>query len=217
MSRGQEGAVVGTSKAQNSTYFNNAQNSYNNAQSDVGDFQKQLSDYKGQVANFSAKNPYVQGGEFQTATNQQTANTADAAARAAGQRLQGQALRTGNNSAGAIAATEEMERQGTRDLSADQARATQQRIQGEAGYNKEALGANQGVLEATAQPVQMEANLSGQQGNLAGGALSTEQKAGETPSWFDEFGNAFAQSYGNTSAAGTRGRTKLGRWAHLNS
>ena len=61
--------------------------------------------------------------------------------------------------------------------------ATQQRIQGEAGYNKEALGANQGVLEATAQPVQMEANLSGQQGNLAGGALSTEQKAGETPEW----------------------------------
>ena len=202
MSRGQEGAVVGTSKAQNSTYFNNAQNSYNSAQSDVGDFSKQLSDYKGQVANFSAKNPYVQGGEFDTASNRQIANTNDAAARSAGQALQGQALRTGQNSAGAVAATEAMEEQGARDTNAEQARATQQRVQGEAGYNKEALGANQGVLEATAQPEQMEANLSGQQGNLAGGALSTEQKAGETPSWFDEFGNAVAQGLGKGVTSG---------------
>lgn len=209
MSRGQEGAVVGTSKAQNSTYFNNAQNSYNNAQSDVGDFQKQLSDYKGQVANFSAKNPYVQGGEFDTASNRQIANTNDAAARSAGQALQGQALRTGQNSAGAVAATEAMEEQGARDTNAEQARATQQRVQGEAGYNKEALGADQSVLSASAEPVQMETQLAGQQGNLAGGALATEAKAAETPSWMDEFGNGLAQGTADIATGYAAKKMKL--------
>jgi hypothetical protein len=193
MSRAQEGAVVDTAKGQNKSYYNNAQNSYSNAQADVNNYENQLSDYKGKVAQFSAKNPYVQGGEFQTATNQQLANTADAGARSAGTMLQEQALRTGQNTAGAIGATEEMERQGTRDLGAAEAGATQKRIAGEAGYNAEALDANKGLLPATEVPAQLETTLSGQQGNLGEGTLGIQQKAGETPSWTDQFGDAAAK------------------------
>lgn len=182
MSRDQQTATYKTAKDQNQGYYNNAQNSYTNAQTDVGDFEKQLSDY-------AAKNPYKQGGEFQTRENQVLANTSDAAARSAGQTLQSQALRTGQNSAGAIAATEAMQQQNTRDLSAEQAAEEGKRIGNEADYNK-------GTLEATAQPVQMETQLAGQQAAAGEGTLNTQQRAAEQPSWLDQFGSAFGQTFG---------------------
>lgn len=203
MSRGQEGDTVSTANNQNKTYFNNAQNSYANAQTDINNYDKQLSDYKGQVAKFSASNPFTKGGEFQTDTNRIVANTADANARAAGTTLQGQALRTGQNTAGSIAATEAMERQGTRDVGSEEAGAEQSRVGQEAGYNKSALEANQGVLGATAAPVGMETTIAGQEGNLGEGALGIEQKAGETPSWGEDF-NAML----NKSAEAFAGRPK---------
>lgn len=187
MSRSQETQAFNTGQAQNQGYYSNSQNSYSQAQTDVGDYENQLAAYK-------AGNPYVQGGQFQTATNQQLANTNDAAARSAGAALQGQALRTGQNTAGSIAATENMQQQNTRNLGAEEADATQQRIAGQAGYN-------QNVLNATAVPEQMEASLSGQQANAAGGALGTEQKAGETPSWMDELGAGLAGSVGQLGSA----------------
>ena len=204
MSRAQEGDVVSAAKGQNKTYYNNAQNSYANAQADVGGYEQELADYKGKVAGFDAKNPYVQGGEFQKGTNQILADTSDASSRAAGQVLQSQALRTGNNSAGAIAATEEMERQGTRDLGADQARANQQRIQGEAGYDKEALGADQTVLGASAVPEQMEASLSHDQGALGEGTLGTEEKGAEMKSWTDQFGDELGAGLAKLATGGTK-------------
>lgn len=182
MSRSQEGAVVGEAKNQNAGYYSNAQNSYTNAQADVGDFSDQLAQYK-------ASNPYVNGGAFQTATNQQLANTADASARSAGATLQGQAERTGQNTAGSVAATEQMQEQNTRDLSSEEAAQTQKRIGAGAQYNE-------GVLSATAKPEEMEAQLSGQQAGVGEGTLNTQQKAGETPSWLDEFGNGVASGLG---------------------
>lgn len=184
MSRSQQSQTFDTAKGQNQGYYGNSQNSYSQAQTDMGDFEKQLGDY-------AAKNPYKQGGEFQTSTNQILANTADAGARSAGNMLQSQALRTGQNSAGAIAATEEMEQQGTRDLSGQEASANQKRIAGEADYNK-------GVLDASLQPAEFEAKLAGQQGQLGEGTLGVQQKAGETPSWMDEFGGAVAGSLGKS-------------------
>jgi hypothetical protein len=204
ISRSQEGDIVGEGRGQNKAYFNQAQNSYSNAQADVNNYENQLSDYKGQVAKFSAANPYTQGGEFQTATNQQLANTADAGARSAGTVLQGQALRTGQNTAGAIGATEEMERQGTRDLGAEEAAATQKRISGEAGYNAQALDANKGVLGATEVPAQLEAGLAGQQGGLANNIEGVAAGSAKTPSFADEFGDQFAKNLANLSTGGTR-------------
>lgn len=183
MSRDQQTATFKTAKEQNQGYFNNAQNSYANAQTDIGDFEKQLSDY-------AAKNPYKQGGEFQTNENRVTANTADAAARSAGNMLQSSALRTGQNSAGAIAATEAMQQQNTRDLSSEQAAEENKRIQGEAGYNK-------GALDASIEPAKFEAGLSGQQGQLGEGTLNTQEAAAKQPSWMDQFGDALGQSLGS--------------------
>jgi len=208
MSRSQESSVVDTAKGQNAGYYNNAQNSYSQAQTDVGNYEKQLADYAGDVSKFSASNPYVKGGEFQTSTNQQLSNTADAGARSAGEALQGQALRTGQNTAGSIAATEAMEQQGTRDLASEEAKATQQRIGSEAGYNKEALDANQSLVSDTAVPAQLETTLSGQQGSLAGGALSTEEQAAKQPSWMDEFGNTLASGLGNLAISGAQAGIK---------
>ena len=204
MSRAQEGAVVSSAKAQNAGYYNNAQNSYSNAQADVNNYEDQLSQYKGQVAKFQSQNPYTQGGEFQTDTNRVLANTSDAAARSAGEALQAQTARTGGNTAGDVAATEKMQQQNTRTLGGEEAGAEQNRIGAEAGYNKEGLSADQSLLPATAVPAQMESTLADQQGNLAAGALGTEQKAGETPSWWDEFGNAAAKGFGDLAAGGAK-------------
>lgn len=183
MSRSQQTETFDTAKGQNAGYYANSQNSYNQAQGDVGDYQDQL-------AKYSASNPYKQGGEYQTSTNQILANTSDAAARGAGNTLQSQALRTGQNSAGAVAATEAMQQQNTRNLSGEEAQANQERIGQEAGYNKSAL-------TAAEVPAQLEAGLSGQQGNLGEGTLGVQQKAGDTPSWMDEFGGALAKSLGS--------------------
>lgn len=187
MSRGQETTAFNTADTQNAGYYNGAQNSYANAQTDAGDYEKQLSSY-------SSQNPYNPGGAFQTATNQQLTNTSDAMARSVGNQLQEQALRTGQNTSGAVAATEQMEQANERQLSGQEASATQTRIGDQAGYNKS-------VLQASEVPEQMEAGLASSQAGAGNSALGTEVNAGKTPSWMDEFGDAFAQQLG-----GGRGR-----------
>lgn len=188
MSRGQEGSVIGTADDQNTGYYDQSQNSYSNAQTDASDYQKQLADY-------ASSNPYGAGGADQTATNQQLTNTSDALARSTGQALQSQALRTGGNTSGGVAATEQMEEANDRTLSGDEASATQDRIGKQAGYNQD-------VLNATAVPVSQQTALSGQQGQLAGQALSTAAGAAKTPSWLDTFGNAVANGLGKTLTQG---------------
>lgn len=201
MSRGQESSAGTTAQGQNATYYNNAQNSYANAQADVGDYEKQLGDYGASVAKFTSSNPYVEGGEYQTSQNKSLANTADATARAAGQTLQGQALRTGQNTAGDIAATEKMEQQNTRDLSADQAKANDQRISSEAGYNQQGVNMEGELTKAAEAPAQLESTLSGQQGSLGNQSLEDEINAyAKNPSFGDEFGGMFAQQLGKEAA-----------------
>ena len=175
MSRSQQNTTFNTSQSENQGYNANANSSYNAAQADEGNYESELGKY-------SSENPYGEGGEYQTATNQQLSNTADAQAQAAGQAIQSAAVRTGSNPAGAIAATEAMNEQNTRNLSSAEASATQQRIGDEAGYN-------QNILNASQQPASFEAELSGQQGQLAQGALGTQEQAAQTPSFMDELGN----------------------------
>jgi hypothetical protein len=189
MSRDQQNQTFKASQDQNQGYYSNAQNSYANAQKDVGNYENQLGKY-------ASGNPYVEGGQFQTDENKTTANTADALARSTGNMLQSQALRTGQNSAGGIAATEEMERQGGRDLSAEQSQLDAQRIGNQADYQGN-------VLKASAVPEQMESTLADQQGRLAQGDLNTQEEAAKTPSWIEDFsqglmnaGTAFAGGAG---------------------
>jgi hypothetical protein len=188
--RGAEDTANSTAAAQSTGYYDNSQNSYSQAQGAEGNFENQLGQYGTDVATFAGSNPYGQGGQDQTATNQQLSNTAGAAAASAGQNLQSQALRTGQNSNADIAATEQMQEQNTRNLGAQEASATQSRIGSQAGYNAQALSAQQGALNEYGQPVSAETSLSGQQGNLNQAALGNQIKAGETPSFEDELGSA---------------------------
>jgi hypothetical protein len=187
MSRGQENQVFNTATAQNATAAQNAQNSYNSAQTDIGNYQNQLSQY-------AAANPYGAGGALQTAQNQATANTADAASQAAGQQLQSQAVRTGQNAAGGIAASQATQQQNTRDLMAEQAKNNASRISQGADYGKS-------VLSASEVPATLEAGLTGQQLTAQNSAESDAQKAAETPSFGDELGNSLL-SLGSSFASG---------------
>jgi hypothetical protein len=189
MSRGQETEVNTTAGNQNATFNQNAQGSYNQAQGDIGNYQSQLS-------QFAAANPYGQGGAYQTAVNQSTANTADAASQAAAQQAQGAAVRTGQNASGGVAAGQAANEANTRNLMAQQAQNNASRISQGAAYNAEAL-------KASEVPATLEANLSGQQAGAGNTALGTQQKAAETPSLGEELmggvlsaGSAFAGGFG---------------------
>lgn len=190
MSRSQETTAFNTSSGQNAGYYSNAQNSYANANADIGDYEDQLSKY-------AASNPYGQGGQYQTTQNQILSNTSDAMAKSAGEALQSQALRTGGNTAGGVAATEQMEEQNNRDLSSNEAQANAQRIDKGAQYG-------QSVLNATEVPAQLEAGLASGQANAGNAALGEETKAGETPSWMDELGQGLIQGYQGAAAAAAK-------------
>ena len=180
MSRAQINQNYGTASDESKSYYNEAQNSYTNANNDAQDYKAQLSAYK-------AGNPYGEGGAFQTDTNKVVANTADAAARSAGSRLQDQALRTGQNTAGDVAATENMTQQGTRDISGEEAEANQERIGAGANYGKSVLGAT----EFPAQFAEGMASGMAGQGNTS---LGIAQK---DASWTDPAADAW-----NKAAAG---------------
>lgn len=187
MSRGQEGQVFDTATQQNATAATNAQNSYNQAQTGVQDYENQLS-------QFAAANPYGQGGQFQTSQNQALANTADAAAQAAGQTLQGAAARTGGNPSAAIAATEAMNQQNTRNLSSEEATQNANRIANQAGYNEK-------TLQASSLPATLETTLAGQQIGAEENQLKTGEEAANMPSFADTLGSSFVKGLG--TAAGT--------------
>lgn len=196
MSRGQEGQVFDTATQQSSTAANNAQQTYDKAQQGV-------QGYENQLAEFASQNPYKAGGEYQTSENKVLANTSDATAQAAGQTLQGAAVRTGGNPAAAIAATEAMNQQNTRDLSSAQGTADASRISNEAGYNDK-------VLQASSLPATLETSLSGQQLGAQDNSLGTAQKAGMMPSFGEDLFNGIEQA--GASFAGAYGKSLGGCW-----
>lgn len=175
MSRGQENQVVNEAQGQNATAAKNAQQSYDAAQTDVGNYQNQL-------AQYAAANPYTEGGQYQTAENQVLSNTADAAGQAAGQAMQSQAVRTGQNAGGAIAATEAAQQANERNLAGQEAQATANRINAGAQYG-------QSVLQGSEVPAQLEQGLTGQQLQSQDSTLNTQEGAAKTPSFLDELGS----------------------------
>jgi hypothetical protein len=64
--------------------------------------------------------------------------------------------------------------------------ANQERIGQEAGYNEKALGGYQAVPGMQGQVTGQQEGLAKDEGELAAGALGTEQKAGEMPSWLEQ-------------------------------
>jgi hypothetical protein len=182
MSRGQESSVISSASDQNKTNFGNAQSAFGNTQTDIGDYQKQL-------ASFVSANPYTKGGEYDQTINPQLANASDAGSNSLKGALQSQTMRTGMNSAANAATAAAGAQQNTRDLSSALAGAQQQRIQGEAGYNQQALG-------AAAEPISAESGLYGTATGGANSALSTQAGAAKTPGFWDTLGDSFAGALG---------------------
>lgn len=180
MSRGQQGQVFQTGQQQNKQAFGNEENSYNLAQTDIGNYEQQLGRY-------AAENPYTAGGEYQSQQKRVLANTADAMATGAGARLQALSARTGQNPAAAISATEAMQQANERALAGQEASAEEQRIQGEAGYNRD-------VLSATAAPVGMETSLARQQGEQSQASFGEEEQAAKTPSFLESLESQLASA-----------------------
>src|SRR6185437_1588112 len=104
------------------------------------------------LSKFASSNPYVQGGEFETATNKELADTANSTANAAKAHEQALAQRTGQNPQAAVAAGEAEQQAAQRTLADQEAKATEGRVGKEAGYNQQ-------VLSAEAEPFSMENSL----------------------------------------------------------
>lgn len=188
MSRGDQRDVQKEAKTQNTAEFENSQNSYKKAQTGINDYESEL-------ANYSASDPYQSGGEFETAEDQQIGNTADSTAASARNELQTQALRTGANSEGAIAASESVADQMERNSAAQRAAAEEARIGSE-----ESVKTN--VLQGKEDVPKLEAGLSGEQGGAANSALGVQANASATPGFWDTFGDSFAHAIGNTLGGG---------------
>lgn len=187
--------MVSQAQQQNATAAQNAQQSFNSAQGDIGNYEQQL-------AQFAAANPYGQGGQYQTAQNQVLSNTADAAGQAAGQALQSQAVRTGQNAGGVIAATEAMQQANERNLAGQEAKANADRIDSGAQYGQD-------ILKASEVPAQLQSNLTGQQLNAQDQTLNTQERAAEQPSFMEELGQGlvgagegFASGFGGGMGRG---------------
>jgi len=197
MSRAQQGQVDATGAAENSTYTTGAQGDFNQAQGDIAKEQQGVDTYANQVGAFQANNPYVQGGAVQTAQNQQLADTAAGNAQAAGQALQSQASRTGQNAGGAIAATEKIAEDNARSQMGAAANATAERAGAGTSYTEAGLKGLQDVVGLQSGVTQQQGQLANQQGDLAAGALSEEEKAAQTPSFMDELGQGAIQAGDN--------------------
>lgn len=191
ISRGQQSDVISTAKSQNATDFGNAQSSLGSANTDISDYQDQL-------AKFVSGNPYTAGGEYDRTIDSGLANTSDAGANSLAGALQGQSLRTGQNSAASLATAKSGAQQNTRDLSSALASAQGNRINSEAGYNQTALG-------ASSTPAQIQSGLYGTSAGAAGGALNTQAGASTTPSFWDQVGGQFAKNLGNAPFAAAAG------------
>lgn len=171
MTRPQQGQVFNTATNENETNEQTAQNAEQQQQTGVNNYQSAISQY-------ASKNPYVQGGEAQTAQNQVTANTSDAAAAALKANLEQQAQRTGQNPNAANATASTGAQAIARNLGAQQGADTASRIGSEAGYN-------QNVLSATGQVPGMEGQIASEAGGQANAQLGTAEQAANTPSFAD--------------------------------
>jgi hypothetical protein len=197
LSRGQQGQVFTTGQKQNQSFNNDANTSFNNAESDLSAAQNDVTSYADALAGFKAANPYVQGGQAETAENQSIADTAAGGAQAAGQALQSQAVRTGQNAGGAIAATENIAENNDRNLMGEEAQATESRLGADTGYNQAVLQGTGNVEGMQTGIESAQDQIANQQGQLAEGALSEEEKAAQTPSFMDELGQGLIQAGDN--------------------
>jgi hypothetical protein len=216
MSRGQEGAIIGTTTGENATENAASNAGFGAATGDIAAEQGSIANEQGDIGNFAsqlgkfgAANPYVQGGEMATTQNQSLADTANAGANATAQALQSAAVHGGANPAQAIAASEEVAQQNQRTLGGQEAAANESRIGSEAGYNEKTLAGYQAIPGMQGQVtgslgnvVSQQGQLANEQGELANAAEGIAAKEAETPSFLDTLGSSFASSLGKWAGGG---------------
>ena len=189
ISRAQQGQIFDTTTQNSATDTAKSQTALDTTQNNINSF--------GAATNkFAADNPYVQGGQAETAGNQLAADTAAGQAQAAGQSIQSAAVRTGQNAGGAIAATEEMQQQNERNLIGQEAKMTNDRLASGSTYADAVLGDK-------AKQEGMQEQLGATEANIAQGQLNTGEDAAKTPSFMDELGQgvisagtSFAEGFG---------------------
>lgn len=196
MSRGQQTGIYNTGTKEAGTLNPLANTSFTTAQQDINKAGEGINDYSGALAGFKAANPYVTGGEAQTAENQQLADVAAGQAESGGEALQGLATRTGQNAGGAIAATEHMKQQAARDLMGQQAGATERRLAAGTGYGEAVLGGEATKEGMKSNLARQQADLGTAEGDVAAKNLQIAGNAAETPSFFDTLGTSFGKSFG---------------------
>jgi hypothetical protein len=174
MTKSQSNQAFNTASGQNATAAANANSTYTAAQGDVGDYTTALGQY-------AASNPYVQGGQFQTAQNQGLADTGAAGAQSTAQAIQSSQVRSGQNPAAGIAAAEQVSEANNRNQMSQVAQGTESRLSGLANYGSS-------VLNATAKPEEMEQGLLNTETGSQSNTLGDEQKASQTPSFWQELG-----------------------------
>jgi len=191
MGRSESKQVTQQSLDTSKNFQNQANQSFAATQGAIGDYQNRLN-------NFLARNPYTPGGEFQRNQNLINASTADAGNAAMKNTLDLAAQRSGENTAGFANNVAEAQRQTSRDLADQMAKADQTRIDKETGIQ-------QYGVQASALPADIQAKLYGPGAGEAVGALNPAANAAKTPSFWDEFGDAFASSLGKGLATGSAG------------
>jgi hypothetical protein len=160
MGRAQETGLANTEEANAATSEAAATASQQAAQADIGTQQSAL-------AKFAAANPYVQGGQAESVTNQQLAGTADATAAAAKAGNQQQAQRTGQNASAGIAAGEAEQQAAQRTMGTQAAGATQSRLAAGAQYGQDVLSGQSNITSQQAALGAQEAGESESQANTA--------------------------------------------------
>ena len=191
MGRSESKQVTQQSLDTSKNFQNQANQSFAATQGAIGDYQNRLN-------NFLAGNPYTPGGEFQRNQNLINASTADAGNAAMKITLDLAAQRSGENTAGFANNVAEAQRQTSRDLADQMAKADQARIDKETGIQ-------QFGVQASALPADMQARLYGTGAGESVGALNPAANAAKTPGFWDEFGDSFASSLGKGLAIGSAG------------
>src|SRR5215472_311088 len=158
MGRSESKQVTQQSLDTSKNFQNQANQSFAATQGAIGDYQNRLN-------NFLARNPYTPGGEFQRNQTLINASTADAGNAAMKNTLDLAAQRSGENTAGFANNVAEAQRQTSRDLADQMAKADQARIDKETGIQ-------QFGVQASALPADMQARLYGTGAGESVGALN---------------------------------------------
>lgn len=191
MSRDQSANISTTAQTNSGTDQTAAENAQTAENQDI-------QGYEGQLSQYAANNPYVQGGEDQTAQNQTLAANADVGSQAITNQLQTQSQRTGQNAGAANATAAAAAQQNLINESSAEGADNATRIGDEATYNQSVLGASE-------VPAQLEAGEASTDLGAANNSLGTaEQASAASPDFWDELSQGLMSGLGQVGAAAVK-------------